>query len=154
MPLDRLFWLVPLLFIVWYGFRIFRRLMQAATWGEDSSSWPATNGIVTHSGIVRHPGEGGSTYTVEVEYDYEVNHVDYHGKRVGFELKLDLSQSAAKDFIAKYPVGSKVTVYYEPEDPKVSTLITGTSQSSLVLGCIATLAVGLLGLVALSRLLQ
>ncbi len=154
MTVDRLFWLVLFVFVVWQGFRIVKRLMQAATWGEDSAAWPATSGIVTHSGIARHSGEGGPTYTVEVEYDYEVNHVSYHGERVGFDLRLNHSQSAAKDFIAKYPVGSTVTVYYEPADPKVSTLMTGVSQSCLVKGCAFSLAVGLLGLVALSRLLQ
>jgi hypothetical protein len=94
-----------------------------------TSSWPYTEGYITHSqvgyfqsGNVR---AGGSHYTANVEYQYQVGGQGYTGNRV---------RSAQDDFpfayfanrtVESYPVGKKVAVFYSPDVPSLAVLESG-----------------------------
>lgn len=99
----------------------------------DSASWPGVPGVVTKVGIrTSSVGRRAPTpvFAPGIRYTYIVDGVEYQGG--GFRLSdpfLD-DRSRAERIIARHPVGSKVTVYYRPGDPRTSVLLRDTTHAS------------------------
>ena len=82
--------------------------------------WPSVTGIVVVSKVV-----GERAFHPHVEYEYAVDGVTYHDSTT-----LDLpsfggrrSKYDAAEYVAgQYPVGKKVKVHYNPQDPADSKL--------------------------------
>ncbi len=75
-------------FIVRYGLKVAFRARQ-------SSSWPSTEGEISHSAaLVRSnrtsSGDSGPTYEADVAYRYRVNGTDYSSSRVTYWIGLPL----------------------------------------------------------------
>jgi hypothetical protein len=64
-------------------------------------------------------------------YNYTVNEKTLSGIRVAFGT-YNSNQSHAQDIVNKYPQGKSVTVYYNPQDPKVCVLEAGIKGQVLV----------------------
>jgi hypothetical protein len=108
---------MPILFAVFY-FMAQRRVRAAENWiltlGE----------IVTSEVKVGITGRRRSTvYSPRIIYEYEVMGQRYRGERVhmGYELGTGV-QSWAEERLANYPVGKRVEVYYDPNDPANAVL--------------------------------
>jgi len=140
--------LVGLLLII-IGFILSLRAKAAA-------KWPSTEGIITKSEVKEHVTKNRtrehhvSTYTFYeplFEYDYEVNGAFFKGSKYAIGLtRLPIEQAQA--LVEKFPVDSKVPVYYNAKNPKESRLqVTATGATpQLILGVIIA-AVGLVWLV-------
>jgi hypothetical protein len=111
---------------------------------EESLSWPATIGTVSESTVKQgssvlmssdENGESSPVYTAEVSYSYQVGGVEYTSKRVTFGGSKSYSkrESAEKE-AALYPVGTQLTVYYNPKNPKEAVLDRTAKGSNMVLG--------------------
>jgi hypothetical protein len=113
---------------------------------KQSESWPFTEGEIISSHVKsRHGSDGGTSYSAAVRYEYEVDGATYVSRTISFGSKLYFGRSSAQDVVAMYPAGEKVTVYYNPNHPKIATLEPGISVGSfIVLGLSAVcLFVGL-----------
>ncbi len=112
-----------------------------------SMHWPTSSGTVILSEVSsydsRSDGKTTRMYTANVRYRYAVNGVQYHSGRVSLG---DSSTSSAADKRAiaeRYPVGSQVTVYYDPDQPQDALLEVGPvliTYIPLVFGLLATIA--------------
>jgi hypothetical protein len=60
-----------------------------------------------------------------VWYRYRVGEDVYTNWKVGFEGNTSYLRSEVEDLAAQYPVGTKVTVFYDPDDPGQSRLRRG-----------------------------
>jgi formylglycine-generating enzyme required for sulfatase activity len=113
--------------------------LRAQIRGGQSESWPSTEGEILSSDVEERPfpvslGENSASYhTPVVCYEYEVNGTLYESRTFSVGSKLFLIQSRAEEVIARYPVGKKVRVYYDPNNPEMATLEPGISAGSLVL---------------------
>lgn len=105
----------------------------AALFGADlleqsrSRSWPSVPGVIDRSGV-KHScgGRGGGAYAPDVEYSYAVNGRRFHGNRRRVYDRTCASREWARDFAAReYPVGTVVTVYFNPSDPSSAVLYPG-----------------------------
>jgi hypothetical protein len=92
---------------------------------DASASWAKTEGQVVESRL--HVGSGdetSETYWAIVVYEYSVDGVEYSSDRISFGLSRNSSggEEETRSAVKRYPKGSTVTVYYDPEDPASATL--------------------------------
>jgi len=94
-------------------------------------SWPTAEGVIIKSekGSER-VRVGSSSYHdfADIKYSFNVQGEEYTGFMISSR---DFNEPIEKT-LAKYPVGKKVLVHYNPEDPYVAYLETGASFQSYV----------------------
>jgi len=90
-----------------------------------SEHWPVTDGIIQSAAVKSHSGsKGGTTYSAEVTYSYQVAGASYTGDKVAIG-QMSASSEYAWGIVNRYPVGKKVSVHYSPGDPSDAVLETG-----------------------------
>ncbi len=115
-------------------------------WG--SKAWPSTPGEIVSVTIEeqkpisehdRHP-----TYRPIVAYSYSIGGKSFGGQHRKFNDDVIVygSEEKAQAAIAQYPVGQKVKVYYEPDNPRNAVLEPGKAGPAW-----RTLSAGILCLV-------
>ena len=108
-----------------------------------SEHWPVTDGIVRSAEMKSHSGnKGGTTYSAEVTYSYQVAGTSYTGDKVSIG-QMSSSSGYAREILNRYPVGKKVSVHYAPGDPSDAVLETGIHGGTwicLAVGTVFTLA--------------
>jgi hypothetical protein len=135
--------LVVLLFLTLAQLRL---IFQAGR----STNWPTTPGIVTDSYVLRNNEEGGTFYIPRIHYRYRVKGKEFFSTRITTGQDSEsLDREAAAKIIARYPEGSRVTIYHHPRRPGYSALEPGRGVGNwivlfLVLACLvaATLWLG------------
>lgn len=118
-------------------YRGFRNRSQGAAMQE----WPATTGVIRESTVREIAGEGdeGWDHVPYIRYEYEVNGRPYVGSSLAAGLmNTGAGEEAARQFVRDYPVGSTVTVWYNPRDPRQSAIEkrVGASGASIVIGSV------------------
>lgn len=89
-----------------------------------SSAFPSVDGTIVESTIVENRDADGTTYTARLRYTYQVGGRDYTADRDRY-YTVSAGRGAARRMVEAHPVGSKVTVYYNPEDPSDALLRPG-----------------------------
>jgi len=115
-----------------------------------SRSWAAVPGIVGCADVVAACGGTGTRiYEAKIEYDYEVGGASYRSQTicVGGELNTSF-RDRAESRCAKYPVGAKVTVFYDPSEPGLACL--EQRREGAWLGYVAGNAFALFGLLSIA----
>lgn len=108
-----------------FGFGV-RQYMRA----QKSNSWPYVMGEVVYSDVERRSDEDGTTYSAEVEYEFTVADRLLSGNLVKFGETSSSNSSHARRIVNRYPVGSEVRVFYDPNDPYLSVLEPGVHAST------------------------
>ncbi len=115
-------------------------------------SWPTTPGIVTFSQVVtregvNREGECWERFLASVQYAYSVAGQEYVGQAVRrfWNASQDEFETdyGAQRVVNRYPVGTSVTVYYNPETPEEAILERGLWWGTLTVVLPAIVAVGL-----------
>jgi hypothetical protein len=110
---------------------------------QEAQTWPTTQGEITASFVtdVTSSDDSGTSYEPRVRYRYVVAGIIYEGTRIGFFGHTTYgSRRRAQRALASYPEGAKVTVYYNPQHPEEAVLEIHSSDSWLVFGTGAALA--------------
>ncbi len=105
-------------------------------------SWRAVPCTILASGVKEHSGSDGSTYSVEVRYEYEVDGRLYRGDRYRFLGGSSSGYDGKAGIVAGLPVGSRQVCYVDPKDPSRS--VFNRSFGAWVL--LGLIPVGLIGL--------
>jgi hypothetical protein len=80
-------------------------------------NWPTAKGtIVDVFGVASPNAKYGNSYQPLVEYDYTIDGRTYSGSGVSPYSEDFGSQNDLEGFKLKYPVGTRVAVYYNPDD--------------------------------------
>jgi Protein of unknown function (DUF3592) len=92
--------------------------------------WPTTTGKVVVSTVVakkKSPGDPGydmhdteMTNEPRVEYEFHVGKKKYRGHRIDLGERTSIYE--LETILDRYPVGTEVTVYYDPADPHTAVL--------------------------------
>jgi hypothetical protein len=103
-----------------------------------SKNWPTTEGtVISQEYVTKREDSGwrGTRYFYQVSYTYSVEGVAYTSDNVRFGLQiLSVFFSAIEqEDAARYPTGTKVSVYYHPQRPGVSVLEPGHSFESVLM---------------------
>lgn len=127
---------------------------------ETVGDWPTTTGVVVASVVQayqpRAEQRGATTYTPLVTYTYCVGEQEFTAHRLDFLPPRSYPTAAsAQAIVDRYPVGSKVTVFYNPLGPQQAALDRGKpiGYHTELLSGLANVLVGilLLGVYALFR---
>lgn len=86
-----------------------------------SSHWPTTEGVVVDLWLTRRSG-------THVTYRYEVEGREYESTQVRLVEKF--FREKRSDRAARYPEGTRVTVWYDPLRPERAVLEPGTSRGA------------------------
>ena len=97
-----------------------------------SESWPTTTGEILSSNIRIDDDDEGTSYFGDVTFRYVVADLPYTSDNVSFG-QYGGNRSHAEEIVAKYPVGSQVTVYYDPNEVETAVLEPGVTWSSYLL---------------------
>ncbi len=90
-----------------------------------SEHWPVTDGIIQSAEMKSHQGsKGGTTYSAEVTYTYQVTGTSYTGDKISIG-QMSSSSEYARAILNRYPVGKTVSVHYLPGNPSDAVLETG-----------------------------
>ena len=93
-------------------------------WGVlNAGDWVETACEIVSSKVGVHHGDDGATYSIDIQYRYNVDGVDYDADRYSFMVGSSSSGRAAKaDVVRNYPKGSKQICYIDPDDPSSAVL--------------------------------
>ena len=97
-------------------------IMSARKWwlANQSLHWPNTNGIVVKA------LNSSISKALEFLYSYDIKGTVYEGEKPFFANSFkNLKGKRMQDLIEKYPKGKQVKVFYNPSNPKISTLEPG-----------------------------
>lgn len=122
-----------------------------------STAFPTTPGTITHSEVTK-TGEPKSQarYRWKIEYRYNVDGHAFTGDQVKFgTMTFGSGRGQSEHYVAEYPVGKEVTVFFNPAAPGEALLQPGFLPDHLLLALVVTphhlIGIGLLTL-ALSPL--
>jgi hypothetical protein len=111
------------------GIPLFGGGMGYAAWcafeGWRARNWPTAPGEITSSKIDFHFGRGGPHYTPTVAYTYSIAGIGYQAERLQFGDPDYSFESRALRRLQRYPVGSQITVRYDPNSPDRAVLEPG-----------------------------
>lgn len=118
------------------SFWLLRWARQSKQRAQASLGWPQVQGKVLESRLTQRmvsTGEGGETthYKPNIRYTYEVAGKSYQGDTVRFGNVETSFTKKAQAYLDKYPVGTAVSVRYDPADAKVATLETEAATGGL-----------------------
>ncbi len=121
-----------------YLFALFLLLFIGQGWSmylaARSKFWPTTQGTVVSSRVARYLDSetaGKYWYGPKITYRYQVDGREYENNLLSFkEAPVHTpDRQYAKSIAAKYPRGSKVTVYYKPDSPSYAALEPGLGDA-------------------------
>jgi Protein of unknown function (DUF3592) len=97
-----------------------------------AAGWNSVEGEIVSAEVRRthdNDSDGGPSYIYEplVAYRYTVNGEAFSGSRVNFSAARHQFPKKAEEVVARYPVGAKVAVYFDPANPRDSVLERQTS---------------------------
>ncbi len=118
------------------GVTSWRRTMKRS---RASLSWPTVQGRVLASDVLTRYSDQSRYDRASVLYQYVVGGTTYSSDTVFHSaVRLSGNIQRARETVSRYPVGSEVRVYYDPDDPEAAVLVPGTAAFSG-----AALAIGL-----------
>jgi hypothetical protein len=104
--------------------------------------WPVTPGQILSCNIEKHistdsDGDTTITYEPKLEYSYSIMGAPMQANRISYGAVRTNYKSAQK-LADRYPVGSQVSVHYNPEKPTEAVLETAAhgNTASLVIGIV------------------
>ncbi len=93
-----------------------------------SRSWSQTTGTIAKSSVREDFTQGSQdtqdswTFTPEICYEFEVEGRTMRGDRIGFDRKGYQKRLDAQTVAGRYPVGSRIPVFFDPAKPTDSVL--------------------------------
>jgi hypothetical protein len=103
-------------------------LVCSAAWHVRALAFPTTPGTVIESRIVENVNDRDSTsHKPLIRYRYSVARNEYVGDTTRVMATTLGGERDARRQVARYPVGARVAVYYDPDRPSESVLEPGPS---------------------------
>ena len=121
-------------------FSIFLAMGLAATWSLffrpilkvlDARQWRNTPCDVVASQVKSHSGKN-TTYSVDIEYRYEVGGRTYDSHRYDFVGGSSSGGKREQEIVNRYPPGKETTCYVNPSDPDDAVLGRGFTPMMLL----------------------
>lgn len=109
----------------------------------DSKTWPRTQGTVLKSYVAPFGMGARGDYMATIIYKYTINGQVYKSHRLSVIQTASKQLTSLRGFVAEHPEGTQVTVYFSPNDPSLSVLVPGLTDtvedySMLIVGIFLT----------------
>ena len=100
-------------------FMIVRPLYLVSTSGD----WVETPCTIVSSQVKRHSDSDGTTYSIDITYQYEIRQQNFTNDRYDFMGQFSSSGRQSKqDVVDQYPKGSKQVCFVDPDAPDSAVL--------------------------------
>jgi hypothetical protein len=105
--------------------------------GAESNNWPSAAGSIARTWVgestsTDEDGFSSTSYTPQVEYQYQVGSNTYTSKKISFgAIRSYGTQRRAMKDLEAYPVNAHVQVFYNPQKPDEAVLVRGTKGTLL-----------------------
>ena len=116
-----------------------------------SANWPQATGEVIASSIRTETNEDGTVYHADVVYKFVADDQWWEANSVFFGATGESNRPRAAQVVERYPVGERVTVFYNPADPETAVLEPGLTFSSYVSLIIGVLILGIITFVGFQK---
>jgi hypothetical protein len=126
-------WIPPVVGLIGGGLLIWMSIVNGRK-AKESMSWPSVPGAVISSVLVTDTVGDIASFTPVVTYNYIVNGQVLQSDRVRF------SSTRSKRILTKYPKGSTVQVFYDPQRPSTAVLEKGGSTRVMMFVGVAVIA--------------
>lgn len=131
------FTLVGLFFLVG-GVVVFAWLSGQKRLSEESLDWPMVTGTVLESKVHRYTSSGNSEnssvqHVPRIVYEFELGGTRYESHQRSI-MGENYESAEAQRIVDAYPVGSAITVYFQPGNPEESVLQRGGSEEQWRIG--------------------
>lgn len=105
------------------GFYVLMWTGRRARLAKEASSWPRVIGVIVESRVSRARSQVDESDVLYFLYRYEVGGVPYSGRAIDlFELESRITVEEMTSLAQTYPVGRRVDVCYDADNPSRSTL--------------------------------
>lgn len=112
---------------------LFDGMVGHTLWKQfESSRYPFTTGVITHSEMTVHYGSKSTSYGVNIQYRYEVNGHPYYGSRFRYS-STSSGKALAMETVNAHPVSSQTRVYFNPGKPEDAVLSPDLEGGDLML---------------------
>ncbi len=98
----------------WHGFK--------GRYFTDLSRLASAEGIIVSSSTYTSKSKRTIYYHYNIEYEFNVNGRYYLSNEITFSGEYSPHEQETRGYIREYPIGKKVIVYYDPQDPSFSVL--------------------------------
>ena len=110
--------------------------------------WPTTSGTIQLAEEVRMVKEGSTRkakrtlYGTKLRYAFTIGSIEYLGERISFGDPPGRygSREVVRERLVQYGLGKKVSVHYNPANPKISVLETAITWPNIVFPIVFVLA--------------
>jgi hypothetical protein len=119
-------------------------------------NWAITDGVISSSRIIKTVGSGtrpSTYYNFKTTYDYSNGGRNYEGDQVSLASQ-DTTYAWAWLLSKRFPTGSHVPVYYDPERPENAMLIRGVQVYPFLMGLLGSIFVLMILWVVFSLVLK
>ncbi len=96
-----------------------------------SRDWPQTMGAILKAEVVEETDNDSVEYRVRVEYEYSVDGQRRIGRRIEFGKSAYARKKNAQAQLERYPVGTSVMVFFDPEKPEDAVLLRKSSWGTM-----------------------
>lgn len=110
---------------------------------QDHSNWKVTYGKIVSSSVEYRHGWRNFSWDYSIIYVYDVDKLTYSSNKIHYSYKGSSDKTYAEKYVAKYPVGAKVLVYFNPTNPAISVLEPDVKDYSNLLTIGGALVFGL-----------
>lgn len=110
---------------------------------KKAGGWPSIQGKVIEARLEEHANSDPEDFSMAnfrpvITYQYEVNGKVYNSNKTGM-IPMNYDQKTAQKKLDAFPLGSALTVYYNPEKPEEALLNPSktTANIFLIIGIVA-----------------
>ncbi len=134
---------------VWVFYLLFLRPMLQS---RQAQSWPEVPCVILASEVQRLQGDSGSTYSVDILYEYEIEGRSHRASRHSFVAGSSSGRADKEAVVRRFPPGRRTVCYVNPADPTEAVLergVPGGLWMAVIPGAFMT--AGAFGMVYASR---
>jgi hypothetical protein len=117
-----------------------------------AKTWPTVSCRVVSSRVVSHSDSDGTTYSVDILYEYEYGGRTWRSNRYDFMGGSSSGRARKQAVVDRHPPGAETTCHVRPDEPETAVLVRGFTPVMLVgLVPLVFMLVGLAGMIATLR---
>ncbi len=117
--------------VVGAGFFIGMCLMPAVRLLQ-AQGWEATDCTVVSSAVRSHSSDDGTTYSVDILYEYEWDGGLWRSNTASFVSWSSSGYDSKAEMVAEHPPGARAVCYVNPNDPTLAVLDRGFTPAYLI----------------------
>lgn len=87
-----------------------------------AQSWVETPCVIVSSEVGAHSGKNGSTYSIDIRFQYEFGGREYQSDRYNFDTGSSSGRAGKENVVSQFPPGSNAICYVDPADPSWAVL--------------------------------